>query len=54
MKTKIGCLMAIVLLAGCAKNPQTTGNQAGSGTSGGWLKNPTANTKQPYRDTGRL
>jgi membrane-bound lytic murein transglycosylase E len=40
VKTKIGCLMAIVLLAGCAKDPQTTGNQAGSGTSGGWLKTP--------------
>ncbi|MHA7847049.1 transglycosylase SLT domain-containing protein [Serratia sp. D1N4] len=40
MKTKIGCLMAILLLAGCANDPQTTGNTAGSGTSGGWLKPP--------------
>ncbi|MFN3068341.1 transglycosylase SLT domain-containing protein [Serratia sp. J2] len=44
MKTKIGCLMAIVLLAGCAKDPQTTGNQTGSGTSGGWLKTPPQTT----------
>ncbi|CAI0932025.1 MULTISPECIES: transglycosylase SLT domain-containing protein [Serratia] len=49
MKTKIGCLMAIVLLAGCAKDPQTTGNQAGSGTSGGWLKTP---TQTPSNRTG--
>jgi membrane-bound lytic murein transglycosylase E len=40
VKTKIGCLTAIILLAGCAKEPQTTGNQAGSGNSGGWLKPP--------------
>ncbi|MGG4623470.1 transglycosylase SLT domain-containing protein [Serratia odorifera] len=49
MKTKIGCLMAITLLAGCAKDPQTTSSTTGSGTGkGGWLQPPQA----PVNRTG--
>ncbi|VEI71256.1 Endo-type membrane-bound lytic murein transglycosylase A precursor [Serratia rubidaea] len=42
VRTKIGCLMAITLLAGCAKDPQTTSSTTGAGgtPSGGWLQPP--------------
>ncbi|KFK94783.1 MULTISPECIES: transglycosylase SLT domain-containing protein [unclassified Serratia (in: enterobacteria)] len=40
MKTKISCLLATLLLAGCASEPQTTNNTTGTGTTGGWLKPP--------------
>lgn len=50
MKTKIGCLTAILLLSGCAKDPQTANNISGSGTSrGGWLKTP---PQAPVNRTG--
>lgn len=49
VKTKIGCLMAISLLAGCANEPQTTSDTTGSGTSGGWLKPP---AQTPSNRTG--
>lgn len=50
MKTKISCLTAILLLSGCAKDPQTASNISGSGTTrGGWLKPP---PQAPVNRTG--
>ncbi len=50
VKTKIGCLTAILLLSGCAKDPQTASNISGSGTTrGGWLKPP---PQAPVNRTG--
>lgn len=45
VKIKIACLMAVILLAGCAKQPQTTKSNVG----GGWLKPP---TQMPSNRTG--
>lgn len=41
VKAKIGCLTVILLLSGCAKDPQTANIESGSGTTGGgWLNTP--------------
>lgn len=49
-ENKIGCLTAILLLSGCAKDPQTASNISGSGTTrGGWLKPP---PQAPVNRTG--
>lgn len=47
MKTKIGCLMAIMLLAGCANDPKTSGDRSGTdANNGGWLQPPQASTNR--------
>lgn len=47
VKIKIGCLMAVILLVGCAKQPQPTNNNVSG--AGGWLKPP---RQMPNNRTG--